>query len=109
MRVIFLGTPEFAVPSLRALLNGNYDVAAVFTQPDRPSGRGQMLHPSPVKLFAEENHIPVYQPDKIRLEVNRPTFEKLAPDFVAVVAYGQILPAWLLQSARIAPVNVHGS
>jgi methionyl-tRNA formyltransferase len=109
MRVIFLGTPEFAVPSLKALLESGYDIAAVFTQPDRPSGRGQALRPSPVKVFSTNNDIPVHQPVKIRLEENRPIFERLEPDFVVVVAYGQILPGWLLQSARIAPVNAHGS
>jgi methionyl-tRNA formyltransferase len=109
MRVVFMGTPEFAVASLRALLRSSYEVAAVFTQPDRPAGRGKHLHPSPVKRLALEAGIPVHQPEKIRLEVNRDDLERLAPDFVVVVAYGQILPGWLLRIARIAPVNVHGS
>jgi len=109
MRVVFLGTPEFAVPSLRALLDNAYDVCAVFSQPDRPAGRGQILQPTPVKVFAQNKGIPVYQPDKIRKEENRSIFEALQPDFVAVAAYGQILPGWLLQAARMAAVNIHAS
>jgi methionyl-tRNA formyltransferase len=109
MRVVFLGTPEFAVPALRVLLDNEYEVCAVFTQPDRPSGRGQKLHPSPVKVLAQSRGIPVFQPERIRNEENRPILEGFRPDFVVVAAYGQILPGWLLQSARIAPVNIHGS
>jgi methionyl-tRNA formyltransferase len=109
MRIVFLGTPEFAVPALRVLLEHGYDVCAVFTQPDRPSGRGQKLHPSPVKALAQSKGIPVFQPERIRNEENRPILEGLRPDFIVVAAYGQILPEWLLQSARIAPVNIHGS
>lgn len=109
MRVVFLGTPGFAVPSLRALLQSPYEVCAVFTQPDRPSGRGHRLQPPPIKIFASENNIPVFQPEKIRNEENRALFEQLRPDFIAVAAFGQILPRWLLRAASIAPVNVHAS
>jgi|WetSurMetagenome_2_1015567.scaffolds.fasta_scaffold10306_1 methionyl-tRNA formyltransferase len=109
MRVVFLGTPEFAVPALRQLLDNSYDVCGVFTQPDRPAGRGHKLHPSPIKTFALLREIPVFQPEKIRLEENRAIFESLRPDFIVVVAYGQILPRWVLQSARLAPVNIHAS
>ncbi|NWG14233.1 MAG: methionyl-tRNA formyltransferase [Acidobacteria bacterium] len=109
MRVAFLGTPEFAVPSLRALIESTYHVAAVFTQPDRPAGRGQGLHASPVKVLAREAGIPVHQPERIRDEENRPVIERLGVDFIVVVAYGQILPGWFLKAARIAPVNVHAS
>jgi len=109
MRVVFLGTPEFAVPALRKLRENSHEICAVFTQPDRPSGRGQKLQPSPVKLLALEYGIPVYQPEKIRMEENRQVFEDLRPDFIVVAAYGQILPGWLLQSARYAPVNIHAS
>jgi len=109
MRVVFLGTPGFALPSLRTLLKSRYEVAAVFTQPDRPSGRGQRLQPPPVKLLALENNIPVYQPEKIRDEENRAIFEQLRTDFIAVAAFGQILPAWLLRAAGVATVNVHAS
>ena len=109
MRVVFLGTPTFAVPSLRILLEHSYEICGVFTQPDRPSGRGQKLQPSPIKVLAQDHGIPVYQPARIRDEENRVIFEALQPDFLAVVAYGQILPGWLLKSAKIAPVNVHAS
>jgi methionyl-tRNA formyltransferase len=109
MRVVFLGTPEFAVPALRQLLDNSYDVCAVFTQPDRPSGRGQKPHPSPVKVLALIRDIPIYQPEKIRSEENRQIFEQLQPDYIIVVAYGQILPGWLLQSARLAAINIHAS
>ncbi len=109
MRVIFLGTPDFAIPSLRALIDSPYEVVAVFTQPDRPSGRGQSLHPSPVKVLALASGIPVYTPERLRKEDNRQIVESLAADFIVVVAYGQILPRWFLDAARIAPVNVHGS
>jgi len=109
MRVVFLGTPEFAVPSLQALLASRYQVCAVVTQPDRASGRGQRPHPPSIKRIAEQAGIAVHQPEKIRDEKNRTLLELLAPDFIVVVAYGQILPGWLLRMARIAPVNVHAS
>ncbi len=109
MRIAFLGTPEFAVPSLQALIESTHHVVAVFTQPDRPAGRGQRLHPPPVKILAGDAGIPVYQPERIRNEENRAVIEGLGIDFIVVVAYGQILPAWFLKAARIAPVNVHGS
>ncbi len=109
MRVIFLGTPDFAIPSLRALIDSPYDVVAVFTQPDRPSGRGQHLRASPVKVLAQASGIPVFTPERLRNEENRRAVEDLAPDFIVVVAYGQILPRWFLDAARVAPVNVHGS
>jgi methionyl-tRNA formyltransferase len=109
MRVVFLGTPEFAVPALRKLYENSHEICAVFTQPDRPSGRGQKLQPSPIKILALEHGIPVYQPAKIGLVENRRIFEDLRPDFIVVAAYGQILPGWLLQSARFAPVNIHAS
>lgn len=109
MRVVFLGTPEFAVPSLLALLKSAYEVCAVFTQPDRPTGRGQRVQPPPVKVCAQEAGIPVFQPERIRSDENRALFNSFKADFIVVVAYGQILPTWLLKSARVAPVNVHGS
>jgi methionyl-tRNA formyltransferase len=109
MRVIFLGTPEFAVPALKMLLGSRYEVCAVFTQPDRPSGRGQALQPTPVKLEAQAHGIPVFQPLKIRAEENKPLIGELHPDFLVVAAFGQILPAWLLQAPNLAPVNIHPS
>jgi methionyl-tRNA formyltransferase len=109
MRVVFLGTPEFAVPALQKLLDQSYEICGVFTQPDRPSGRGQKPQPSPVKILAQAKGIPVFQPEKIRREENHAIFADLRPDFIVTAAYGQILPGWLLQSARLAPVNIHGS
>jgi methionyl-tRNA formyltransferase len=109
MRVIFLGTPEFAVPALRALRNSSYEVSAIFTQPDRPAGRGQRPEASAVKQFGLSAGIPVFQPEKIRAIENRPLLESFQPDFMVVVAYGQILPAWMLQLPRYGCVNVHGS
>jgi methionyl-tRNA formyltransferase len=109
MRVVFLGTPAFAVPSLRMLLDHSYEVSCVFTQPDRPSGRGQKLLPSPVKAFAQTHGIRVFQPERIRSEENRSVFEELQPDMIVVTAYGQILPEWLLKAARVMAINVHAS
>ena len=109
MRVVFLGTPSFAVPAFRMLLEHSYEICGAFTQPDRPSGRGQKLQPSPVKLLAQEQGIPVFQPVQIRNEENRRIFEDLQPDFIIAAAYGQILPLWLLGTARIAPINIHAS
>ncbi len=109
MRIVFLGTPDFAVPSLRVLLTSPHQVCAVISQPDRPAGRGHRLQPPPVKVLAQDAGIPVYQPEQIRDEKNRRLFEEAQPDFIVVVAYGQILPRWLLQSARVASVNVHAS
>ena len=109
MRVVFLGTPQFAVPALKALLASHFDVCAVITQPDRPANRGHELRPPPVKVVALQSGIPVHQPEKIRSENLQPLFQSLHYDFIVVVAYGQILPGWLLDSARIAPINIHGS
>jgi methionyl-tRNA formyltransferase len=109
MRIVFFGTPVFAVPSLQRLIDHSYEICGVFTQPDRPSGRGQKLQPSPIKILAQEQGIPVFQPDKIRAEENRSTIEQMQPDFIVVAAYGQILPAWLLNCARRMPVNIHAS
>ncbi|MBN1566761.1 MAG: methionyl-tRNA formyltransferase [Acidobacteria bacterium] len=109
MRVVFLGTPSFAVPALRMLIQHSYEICGVFTQPDRPSGRGQKLQPGPVKLLAQEKGIPVFQPPLIRNEENRKILADIGPDFIVTAAYGQILPSWILHSARIAPVNIHAS
>ncbi len=109
MRVIFLGTPEFAVPSLRALIDSSCEVCAAFTQPDRPAGRSQIPRPPAVKSFAASAGIPVFQPEKIRTPENKPLLESFKPDFIVVVAYGQILPKWLLDLPRLGCVNVHGS
>jgi methionyl-tRNA formyltransferase len=110
MRVIFLGTPEFAIPSLRRLLASSYyEVCAVVTQPDRPAGRGRQPQAPPVKILAQSARLPVHQPEKIRDPLHKPVLESYTPDFIVVVAFGQILPRWLLELPRLAPVNVHAS
>ena len=109
MRVLFLGTPEFSAVSLRALIDNSYDVCGVFTQPDRPSGRGQRLQSSPVKLLALAHGIDVFQPERLRAEENRAIVEHLSPDVVVTASYGQLVPTWMLRLSRLYPVNVHAS
>jgi methionyl-tRNA formyltransferase len=108
-RIIFMGTPEFAVPSLRALLNSPDRVVAVVTQPDRPRGRGRKLTPPPVKTLALEAGIPVLQPDSVRTEAFMKELQGFAPDLIAVTAYGRILPGTLLHLPPLGTLNVHGS
>ena len=108
-RIIFMGTPVFAVPSLMALLQGPDEVVAVVTQPDRPSGRGKKNMPGPVKIAAQNAGIPVLQPEKVRSPELVATLKAASPDILAVVAYGQILPQAVLDIPRIMPINVHGS
>jgi methionyl-tRNA formyltransferase len=110
MKLIFMGTPEFAVPSLARLIRDGHEIAAVFTQPDKPAGRGKNLQAPPVKSFAVERNIPVYQPAKIKTnEEVRAIFDTIAPDACIVAAYGKILPGWMLSIPRLGCVNVHAS
>jgi methionyl-tRNA formyltransferase len=110
MKLIFMGTPEFAVPSLARLLSDGHEIVAVFTQPDKPVGRHRELHAPPVKTFALEHGIPVYQPAKIRNnEEVFALFTTLQPDACVVAAYGKILPERLLQIPRLGCINVHAS
>src|SRR5215471_20972357 len=110
MRLIFMGTPEFAIPSLARLVADGQTVAAVFTQPDKPAGRGGNIQWPPVKQFAAGHSIPVHQPAKIKNnEEVRAIFEGIAPDVCVVAAYGKILPEWLLQIPRLGCINVHSS
>ena len=109
MRVLFLGTPEFAAVLLRTLLDDGYDVCGVFTQPDRPSGRGQRLQFPPVKTLAVSRGIRVFQPEKLRAEENRAIVESLNPDIIITAAYGQLVPAWMLRLSRLFPLNIHAS
>ena len=110
LRLIFMGTPEFAVPSLARLIQDGHRVRAVFTQPDKPAGRGKHLQAPPVKLFALEHGIEVHQPARIKTnEEVRAVFETIAPDACIVAAYGKILPEWLLGIARLGSINVHAS
>ena len=108
-RIVFMGTPHFAIPSLQAIIDGDYQVCAVITQPDRPSGRGHKLRAAPIKTHANDASIPVFDPPRIRQQEHQPLLESLGPDFLVVVAYGQILPRWVLALPRIAPVNLHAS
>ena len=110
MRVVFFGTPDFAVPCLQALLDsGRHSVAAVVTQPDKPKGRGQELQAPPVKELAVAHGIPVLQPASVRKPPFAPELAALAPDIAVVVAYGKILPPDLLAVPKHGCVNVHGS
>ena len=108
MRVVFMGTPDFAVPTLRALCENGYDVIGVFTQPDRPKGRGGKLTQSPVKEYAVSRGIPVYQPVKIRRD-GVDDLRALAPDAVVTAAFGQILSQEVLDIPPMGTVNVHAS
>ena len=109
MRLVFMGTPDFAVPSLRALVMAGHDVVGVFTQPDRPAGRGKNLKPSPVKVAAEELGLLVFQPEKIKTPEGIQQLRSLAPDGIIVVAYGQILSSEILQMPSKGCINVHAS
>ena len=107
-RVVFMGTPEFAVPCLAAL-HEQCEVMAVITQPDKPRGRGQKMMPSPVKAWAVEHDLPVYQPEKIKTEEFTAKLEKMKPDLMVVVAFGQILSQRILDIPEYGCINVHAS
>lgn len=109
MRIVFMGTPDFAEESLRALLEAGEDVAAVFTQPDKPRGRGMQESFSPVKTLAVERGIPVYQPITFKDGAATELLRTLAPELLVVVAYGRILPQTFLDVAKYGSINVHGS
>lgn len=109
MRVVYMGTPDFAVKPLEALINNNYEVVGVFTQPDKPVGRKAILTPPPVKVVAENNNIPVFQPDSLKNGAGVEILEELKPDVVIVVAYGKILPKDFLEFAKHGCINIHGS
>lgn len=109
MRIIFAGTPEFAVPSLRQVLSEGHEICAVYTQPDRPAGRGRKLHASPVKELAIAHHLPVYQPVNLKSEESIEQLKALRPDLMIVVAYGMILPQSVLDIPSYGCINVHGS
>jgi methionyl-tRNA formyltransferase len=108
-RVVFMGTPEFAVLSLEALTGARYDVVGVLTQPDRPAGRGRRMGPSPVKLAALARGVTVEQPLTLRTAASREALAAFHPDLIVVAAYGLILPSEVLELPRYGCVNVHGS
>lgn len=110
MRLVFCGTPQFAVPVLEAVIAAGHEVVLVLTQPDRPVGRDQKLQAPPVKHAALAHSIPVLQPEKIKKnEELRERLEKIAPDAILVVAYGRIVPEWMLNLPRYGNINLHGS
>lgn len=113
MNIVFMGTPDFAVPCLKALIDSDNKVTGVFTQPDKPKGRGYKLTPPPVKVLAEENGIPVFQPTSLKkgedAENALKTLKELSPDLIVVVAYGKILPKEVLDVPKLYCMNVHAS
>ena len=108
-RILFMGTPAFAVPALEGLVRRGYPVIAVATQPDRPQGRGRTLAPPPVKVLAERLNLPVLQPEKVRHPDFLKTFLTLAPDLVVVAAFGQILPGEIIHGPKEGCINIHPS
>lgn len=108
-RIIFMGTPDFAVPALQALINGPDDIITVICQPDKQSGRGRKLTSPPTKILAMEQNIPVLQPTSIRTEAFLEQIKALEPDLIIVAAYGKILPGSLLHLPPLGTINVHGS
>ena len=110
MKLVFCGTPDFAVPSLQALVDAGHEVALVLTQPDRPAGRKLELHIPPVKQIALSLGIPVTQPERLKSNPElRALLEQITPDAIIVVAYGRIIPQWMLDLPRFGNINVHGS
>ena len=110
MNIVFMGTPDFAVPCLKALVESGENVTAVFSQPDKPKGRGYKLTPPPVKEYAVSQNIPVYQPASLKkgddAEEAYETLKKLAPDLIVVVAYGKILPKRILDLPKTYCINI---
>ncbi|MFD2612923.1 methionyl-tRNA formyltransferase [Paenibacillus gansuensis] len=109
MNIVFMGTPEFAVPSLRVLLEGGYNIVGVVTQPDRPKGRKRVLTPPPVKVEALAHGLPVLQPARMRSPEAVEELARLKPDLIVTAAYGQILPKAVLDLPKLGCINVHGS
>lgn len=109
MKVLFMGTPDIAAASLKKLLCDGYEVVGAVTQPDKPKGRGHKLMPPPVKELAEAENIPVYQPEKLKNGELLPVLEELQPDIIAVVAYGKILPEYILKYPKFGCINMHAS
>ena len=109
LRVVFAGTPEFAVPALNTMQVSGHEVIAVYTQPDRPAGRGRKLQASPIKQTAIDNKIPIFQPDTLKLPEVQASLAAQSPDLIIVVAYGLILPQAVLDIPRLGCLNVHAS
>ena len=110
MKVIFMGTPDFAVPTLEKIIEAGHDVVAVVTQPDKPKNRGMQMQESPVKEVAKKHNIPVFQPQKVRKDREfMDKIKELNADVSVVVAFGQILPKEVLETPKYGSINVHGS
>lgn len=109
MKIVYMGTPDFAVPPLKALAEAGYEIAAVVTQPDKPKGRGKTLMPTPVKEEAQKHEIPVYQPVKVRDPEFMEVLEEIKPDVIVVAAFGQIIPKRLLDLPKFGCINIHAS
>lgn len=110
MKILFMGTPDLAAVCLEAVYNkAGVEVVGVLTQPDKPKGRGMKLVPPPVKVFAEEHGIPVYQPQTLKNGAFEDELKKLDPDMIIVAAYGKILPKYVLDYPKYGCVNAHGS
>jgi len=108
-KIMFMGTPDFAVPTLEILIQAGFNIIAVVTQPDRPKGRGRKNEPPPVKVVAERSQLPVLQPERVRDESFLTIFRKLAPDMVILVAFGQILPQEIIKGPPLGCINLHPS
>ncbi len=104
-----MGTPEFALPSLEKLIEEKYDICAVFTKPDKPQGRKRIITPPPVKVFAQEHGLQVFQPEKLKIRETYDLIKSLNPDAIVVVAYGKILPKNIIDMPKYGCINVHGS
>ncbi len=109
MKILFMGTPEFAVPCLKALSDAGHNVCGAVTQPDKPQGRGNKLTPPPVKVTAQEMGVQVFQPETLRDFAFKSTLEELNPDLIVVVAYGKILPEYILNYPKYGCINMHAS
>lgn len=109
MRIVFMGTPDFAVPSLKRLIQDGHEIVGVYTQPDKPKNRGMKLTPSPVKVVALEHNLPVFQPKTLKDEAVQQELKALAPELMVVAAYGKILPQAILDIPAVGCINVHSS
>ncbi len=109
MKILFMGTPEFAVPCLEALIKSEHEIVGAVTQPDKPAGRGHKLTPPPVKVCAEENGIKVFQPETLKDFAFKAELDELMPDLIIVVAYGKILPEYILNFPKYGCINMHAS
>lgn len=109
MRILFMGTPDFAAATLNAMVNAGFDVVGAVSQPDKPKGRGHKMIPTDVKIAAEAANIPVYQPEKLKNGEFMPILDELKPDVIVVAAYGKILPPYIIEYPKYGCLNVHAS